>query len=300
MEKGIVFNIQKYSLHDGPGIRTTIFLKSCPLNCWWCHNPESKRLEKQVIFTKKRCIGCATCVSKCQEYAIDLIKENNIIDKEKCNDCGICTEVCPTNAIELIGKEMTVSEVMKEIEKDRVFYEESKGGVTFSGGEPLMQDKFLYELLKECKRKKIHTTVDTSGFASWSTLEKISKLTDLFLYDIKHMEEEKHLRFTGVSNIPIFKNLEKLVSTHPNIHIRMPIIPRMNDDKNNILATGEFISSLGLNKVNILPYHCVGVDKYKRIGEIYKIPEILEPTHEEMEAIKENLNLLKLNVIVGG
>ncbi|SDK01354.1 glycyl-radical enzyme activating protein [Natronincola ferrireducens] len=300
MQKGIVFNIQKYSLHDGPGIRTTVFLKGCPLNCWWCHNPESKNLGKQLIFVKSRCIGCGLCSNRCHNSAIDLIKESNNIDRQKCENCGMCAEACPTNAMELIGKEMTIEEVMKEIEKDRVFYEESKGGVTFSGGEPLVQWEFLYELLKKCKQQGISTAVDTSGFTSWNILEKISKLTDLFLYDLKHMKEEEHQRFTGVSNMTILNNLNKLALIHPNIHIRIPIIPGINNDEENIGATGKFISSLGLNRVSILPYHHVGMDKYNRIEEIYKIPEILEPSDEEMQGIAKVLKTFKLNVMIGG
>ncbi len=300
MNKGTVFNIQKYSLHDGPGIRTTVFLKGCPLNCWWCHNPESKALAKQVTFTKKLCIGCESCLNRCENNAIDLSRENSIFDRGKCKRCGSCSEVCPTNAIKLLGKEMTVAEVVNEIEKDRVFYEESEGGVTFSGGEPLMQHDFLYQLLKKCKQKDLHTALDTSGFTDWHILEKAAKLTDLFLYDIKHMTNEKHLKFTGVSNAPILSNLQRLALVHSNIQIRLPIIPGINDDEENIVATGEFISAIGLRNVSILAYHHTGVDKYERIEEAYKLPNTLEPTHDEMQRIARILEAFRLIVRIGG
>jgi len=263
MTTGIVFNIQRYSIHDGPGIRTTVFLKGCPLNCWWCQNPESQLSELEMIF-------------------------------------GKCIEKCPALAREMIGEKLTTEEVIKEVEKDLVFYKESGGGVTFSGGEPLGQTEFLEELLNVCREKKIHTTVDTSGYISWEILNKISPKVDLFLYDLKLMDNERHKKYTGVSNEIILGNLEKLSSVHNNIFIRFPVIPGINDDYQNIKKTGEFLSSLKIAQVNLLPYHYIGMDKYKRVGRTYKLVDIQSPSEEKLSEISAILKKFNLNVKLRG
>ena len=300
MANGVVFKIQKYSIHDGPGIRTTIFFKGCPLNCWWCHNPESQSITPQMIFWEDRCINCGECSAACSSGAIKIKNGIPVTNKEKCILCGKCVEKCPTLAREIIGKKISAEEVIKEIEKDLIFYEESGGGVTFSGGEPLMQPKFLYDLLRQSKQQGIHTAVDTSGYSDREWLSKISDKTDLFLYDLKFMDSEKHKKYTGVSNKLILENLKLLSLKHSNIIVRIPIIPGINDDDNNILETGKFISSLNLKEINLLPYHSMSIAKYRRLGIPYKLSKIKPPTEEKIKDIEIKLKKFNLNIKIGG
>jgi len=296
MTIGTVFNIQRYSIHDGPGIRTTVFLKGCPLNCWWCQNPESQLSGQEMVFWENRCIGCAACSTICPSGAIQMENKKPVTDKSKCNLCGECSRICPTQAWKMIGKKMTVEEVLKEIEKDLVFYEESGGGVTFSGGEPLGQSEFLESLLNGCRENKIHIAVDTSGHISWGILNKIHSKVDLFLYDLKIMDNERHKKYTGLSNEIILENLMKLSSVHHNIIVRFPLIPGINDDYQNIKKTGEFLSSLKIAQVNLLPYHYIGIDKYKKLGKKYKLADIQPPSKEKLSEVSAILRKFKLNV----
>jgi len=296
MSTGIIFNIQRYSIHDGPGIRTTVFLKGCPLNCWWCQNPESQLSGQEMIFWEDRCIGCGACSTICPSGAIQIKNGIPVTEKEKCILCGKCIEKCPALAREMIGKKMTAEEVLKEIEKDLVFYEESGGGVTFSGGEPLGQSEFLESLLNCCQKKKIHIAVDTSGYISWGILDKITPKVDLFLYDLKIMDIKRHKKYTGVSNEIILENLKKLSSIHNNIFVRFPVIPGINDDYQNIKRTGEFLSSLKIAQVNLLPYHYIGIDKYKKVGRTYKLAEIQPFSEEKLSEVSAILRKFNLNV----
>lgn len=300
MAQGTVFNIQKYSLHDGPGIRTTVFLKGCPLSCWWCHNPESQGINPEIVFWQNKCIACGDCEKVCPVGAVKLTKEGFNLDKVKCTLCGKCAEACPSEALEKIGKKMSVDEVMDEVEKDRIFYEESGGGVTFSGGEPLLQIDFLEKLLIMSKQKGIHTVVDTSGHTSWENIERIKDNVDLFLYDIKHMDYEKHKKCMGVSNVVILENLKKLAGSGSRIWIRIPVIPGINDDDLNIKRTCEYISSLSLRDVYLLPYHNIARDKYRRLDMEYKISHVHQPEDEEMEEIEQKFRDYGFNVKIGG
>jgi pyruvate formate lyase activating enzyme len=223
-----------------------------------------------------------------------------VTDKIKCTLCGECSRVCHAQAREMIGKKMTVESVIKEIEKDLVFYEESGGGVTFSGGEPLGQSEFLEGLLNGCQEKKIHTAVDTSGYISWEILNKISPKVDLFLYDLKIMDSKKHQKYTGVSNEIILENLKKLSSIHHNIFVRFPVIPGINDDYQNIKETGEFLSSLKITQVNLLPYHYIGRDKYRRLGRTYKLVTTQPPSEEKLSEISGILKKFNLNIKLRG
>jgi len=295
-----IINIQKYSIHDGPGIRTTVFFKGCPLNCLWCHNPESQNSSPEIMFFEERCTSCGSCVKVCTSKAIKFIQGSPVIDKCKCNLCGKCSDFCLKNARELVGKDITVKHLMSEIIKDEVFYEESNGGVTFSGGEPLMYADYLVNVLKFCKDKNIHTTIDTSGYATFEQFEKIIDNVDLILFDIKHMNNEKHLKYTGVSNTVILENLKKLSERGSNIYIRMPIIAGVNDNDENIDAAVAFLSKLNIIQVNLLPYHKMGMDKYRRLNMQYKLSGEETPTEEAMNQIAQKFKKAGIKIKIGG
>lgn len=298
---GVVFNIQKYSIHDGPGIRTTVFLKGCPLKCKWCHNPESQCFSKELIFYDHKCIGCGYCLKACNHKAIFKTNKGMVFDKNLCISCGACSDICPTNARAMVGKDITKDEVIKEIEKDRVFYDESKGGVTFSGGEPLMQGDFLQSILIDCKNKRLHTTVDTSGFASREVLDKIVPYVDLFLYDIKAVDDEIHKQYVGVSNKIILDNLKYLVSLGKRIFIRIPVIPTVNDGEKEVENFIQFFNAVkGFEQINLLPYHHISSEKYKRLDKVYELEDIKEPTEDKMNHIKERFEKSGFKVIIGG
>ncbi|MGH4123247.1 MAG: trans-4-hydroxy-L-proline dehydratase activase [Clostridium sp.] len=300
MTSSTIFNIQKYSIHDGPGIRTTVFFKGCPLNCWWCHNPESQNPNPEIMFFKERCTGCGTCVKRCPAKAIKLVQGFPVFNESKCTLCGKCSDFCLSNARELVGKDITVKNLMKEIIKDEVFYEESNGGVTFSGGEPLMHADYLYNTLKICKDKGIHTTVDTSGYASWEQFEKIVDKVDLFLFDIKHMNNEKHIKYTGMENTIILENLKNLSGKGSTIYIRLPLIAGINDDDENIDATVNFLSKLNIMHVNLLPFHKMGMDKYRRLNRSYKLSGMEKPRDEVIDKIADKFKNAGIKIIIGG
>jgi len=263
--KGLIFDIKHYAIHDGPGIRQTIFFKGCALGCWWCHNPESRSYEP-VTFLKKEKID------------------------------GRKVEVTET-----VGKEYSLSELLKIIEKDRVFFEESDGGVTFSGGEPLQQYDFLLEVLKECKKKDIHTCLDTTGFVKQEKIVKVAQYTDLFLYDIKHIDNEQHRKFTGVSNEVILDNLRFLDSIGKDIWIRYVLIPGINDDEGDLLKMLAFLGELKhKHMVNILPYHKIGNHKYQQFGLEYKMDGVEEPAKEHVEEVASLFSKAGFEVMVGG
>jgi pyruvate formate lyase activating enzyme len=301
MIKGTIFDIKKYAIHDGPGIRTTIFFKGCPLRCWWCHNSEGLKLEPEIIFKENRCIkGCSECIGVCQRGALSQSDQCIVIRRDKCNLCGECIQACPSEALQIIGRKMTVAEVMKEIEKEMVFYDESGGGVTFSGGEPLMQPEFLETILKECKEKNIHTALDTSGYASSEVMDKISDKVGIFLYDLKIMDDEKHKKYTGVSNRLILENLRKLASRGSKVAIRIPLIPGINDDEDNINKTAELIHSLEIIKsISLLPYHKAGREKYKRLNLLDKMSKTQAPSAERVKEIMKSLKRHGFSVKIG-
>jgi len=298
---GLIFDIKKYSIHDGPGIRTTVFFKGCPLSCWWCHNPESQSPVREMLLRDNRCIRCGACIDTCPHHAISWDGDEVITDRAKCEQCGTCTAVCYADARESVGREVTVEQVMTEIERDIAFYDESGGGVTFSGGEPLLQRDFLFELLQACKAKEIHTAVDTSGCAAWPTFDRIRPYVDLFLYDLKLMNDDKHREFTGVSNQSILKNLQALSQQGHHIIVRVPIIPGINDDDETVQQIGAFANTLPhLIGVDILPYHHIGIDKYLRLNKPYRLFETRQPSEERMAQIAQQLHQFGLSVRIGG
>ncbi len=299
--RGTIFDIKRFSIHDGPGIRTTVFFKGCPLSCFWCHNPESQSLQPEIQYFESRCILSGDCADACPNDAIRLLGENRLWERARCELCGDCVEACSSDAIQLVGKSVSLDEVVTEIEKDVIYYDQSGGGVTFSGGEPLRQGKFLAALLQRCKEHEIHTAVDTSGFAAWKHFERILPYTDLFLYDLKLMDDEKHRRFTGVSNRLILKNLQKLTETGARVTIRIPLIPGFNDDEKNLEETMAFLASLEkIRFVDLLPYHNIARDKYQRMGHEYALEAVETPSDERMQALAAKFEQAGFRVKIGG
>ena len=289
---GIIFNIERFAIHDGPGIRTVVFLKGCPLRCIWCANPEGQKAEPEILFDERKCDECGLCIDACSLNSIKKVDEKILIDREICNVCGNCVNICKkygTEALSIIGQWVSVQEVLSEVEKDRLFYENSGGGITLSGGEPLSQPRFVLELLKECKKELLHTAIETSGYAPTRIFRRILKFVDLVLLDIKHMDPRLHKRFTGVSNRLIMKNAMQLSDLKVPTILRIPIIPGYNTSQSNLEDTALFIDKLNVDEVNLLPYHTFGVSKYKMLGREYKLNRIKIPDNEYMTAIKKSL-----------
>jgi pyruvate formate lyase activating enzyme len=304
--KGLIFNIQGYSIHDGPGIRTTVFMKGCPLRCKWCANPESMNPFSEVSHTYEKCVKCYRCIEICPYGAISIPKEGEFIsiNRAVCVDCKeyLCAKGCYQGALEIVGSYITAEELLNEVKKDSLFYRNSGGGVTLSGGSPLSQSGFALQFLKGCREKGIHTTLDTAGYAPWETLREILDYTDLVLYDIKHMNPAVHEELTGVSNEQTLKNLEASLSLNKvSIVIRIPVIPGYNDSKENTEATARFVKELGAKEVNLLPYHRLAISKYARLGREYPLGEdILPPSNAEMEKIKNIYESYNLCCSIGG
>ncbi len=286
MVKGTVFDVQRFSVHDGPGIRTTVFLKGCPLRCLWCHNPESQRLQPEVFFQPANCLDCRRCFSACPEQALDRDRPARVI-RNRCTGCGECAAVCVTEALTMTGQEMMVEEVMDRIDRDAAFYATSGGGVTLSGGDPIAQVQFSVEILRRCQEKGYHTCVETSGQAPWSDLARILAHTDLVLYDIKAIDDRAHRRFTGVSNRRILDNARRAAELGKAMVLRVPVVPGCNDDPANLEATARFAASLpGCPAVELLPYHQMAESKYDRLGRVYSLKGLKPPSAESMEVLK--------------
>jgi pyruvate formate lyase activating enzyme len=300
--EGLIFDIKRYAINDGPGIRVTFFLKGCNLRCAWCHNPEGIAAGVGKLYTASRCIGCGTCVSVCPAEALTLTADGVVTDQDKCTLCGKCAEVCPTKAFEMSGQYMSVGSVMEIIEKERIFMEQSGGGVTFSGGEPLLQPEFLLEVLTECGRRGIHRTVDTAGHIKTETLLQISGETDLFLFDLKIMDDELHREFTGVSNALILENLRILSGAGAEIIIRIPLIGGINDHETNAMASVRLLQSLprAVREVHLLPYHAIARVKFQKLGRSGDFEEFEEPDAEAVGFYLKQFTEAGIPVQVGG
>ena len=280
--KATIFDIERGSTVDGPGIRTTVFFKGCNLRCAWCHNPESQERDPQIAIFTSRCIGCGKCAQKCPHSLAE------------CELCGKCVLYCPQNAREIYGKEYSIEQVMNELLKDLDFYESSGGGVTFSGGESMLQIEFLVELLKECKARHIHTAIDTAGLVPYEYFECVIPYTDLFLYDVKCFDPCIHKKYTGVDNTAILENLKKLLRANADLWIRVPVIPTVNDSEDEMRAIAEFLCRHGIpQRVELLPYHAMGEHKYRAIGKepmLFKAPDVT--TMQKLKAIFSEFGIL--------
>jgi pyruvate formate lyase activating enzyme len=298
---GLIADIQHYSLQDGPGIRTTVFVKGCPLQCSWCHNPEMVNPIKEVWYIEANCTFCGRCIEVCPEKAIKVYDDERVIDRSTCvagTGCQKCVEVCPNAALAVVGKEMTVQDVLKEVQKDEVLYHRG-GGACISGGAPLMQANFATEFLKECQEHILRTSLVTCAHASWDTLSKVAYYADLLLIDIKHMDPAKHKEGTGIPNELILENIAKLAKLGKSIRIRLPLIPGYNDSEDNLKKTAEFMVAINLKYIELLPFHLYSAFKYKREGKKYACYWIKEPSNEEMEKHKALFESYGLHAAIG-
>ena len=290
MMEGIVSDFKRMSVHDGPGIRTTMFLKGCPLRCLWCHNPENLTVIPSVSYTKKLCIGCGMCVKACPQGVHVFSQSGHFLDREKCIGCGKCVEKCLPGALVLFGKAMTAEEAARKLLEDRAFYARSGGGVTFSGGEPLMQSRFLAEVMKILKAKGIHIAVDTCGDAAWENFEDVLPYADLFLYDIKHLDDEMHRRGTGRGSGRILENLRRLAEIGAAAEIRTPVIPGYNDDAEHLQRIAEMLAGLrNITAWRLLPYHSMAKGKYEALGMEYPMEETEMPDGQRMRELQTRL-----------
>jgi pyruvate formate lyase activating enzyme len=299
--KGTIFDIQRFSINDGPGIRTIVFIKGCPLSCKWCSNPESQLMNVEIMYNASNCINCGNCKDICPENAIDFQAEHKI-DRDKCKKCGLCVEKCYYNALLKTGREVNVEELVEELKKDSIQFRRSGGGVTISGGELLTQSDFVRELLKACKAKGWHTTIETTAFGKKELIEKILPFVDLVLLDIKHINKKMHREHIGVDNYLILENAKYISENAKELIIRVPVIPNFNCDKASINDIAEFVSKLNeVERVDLLPYHNLGESKYDNLGINYEMDNKIEsPKEELMEEFKKLVESYNLECSIGG
>lgn len=287
--QGKIFNIQRFSIHDGPGIRTTVFLQGCSLNCLWCQNPEGINNETVIFRHPGRCLGCRSCESCCPTGAVTVTKQGPFIDRQACSLCLLCINNCPVEALEAAGRIVTVAQLIEEIMRDRLIFEESGGGATFSGGEPLLQPVFLETALLQLKQLAIHTVVETSGCAPWSVFERIMPYTDLFLYDLKLVDAQKGKKYLGTETRLLLDNLSRLAGAKSALRVRMPLIPTVNDQREDLIAAARFLKQTGISELEIIPYHNLGTGKYESLDREYKIPEAYPPDSLLIDQVREIL-----------
>jgi pyruvate formate lyase activating enzyme len=300
MKQPFIFNVQKFCVHDGPGIRTTVFFKGCPLRCAWCHNPESQDFAPELLVNAEKCTSCRQCLPTCPAGAIRATGEGIVTDRASCRACGSCADECLPGAREIAGHQATIAELLAEIEKDRVFYEQSGGGVTLSGGEVLCQPEAARELAQACQIRGIHVAIDTCGHAPYENLARLLDCADLFLYDLKHLDSLRHRKFTGQDNHLILDNLLRLSATGQSIHLRIPLIENFNADDAHIESVARFVRQLNLSRIDLLPYHNTGSSKYERLGRRYDTAGFAAPTPERLARIAAVLRQVHPNVTIGG
>ncbi len=300
----LITNIQKYSIHDGDGIRTTVFFKGCPLKCIWCHNPETQRFEKELQYDKEKCLGCGACAKACPQKAISMVEGKPVLDRSLCSLCGKCEVYCPEGIRETIGREYPVKALVKEIMKDRMFYEQSGGGVTLSGGEVMtMSSDYIVAIAKELQKEEISLTIDTCGYVPFKKFEAILAYVDTFLYDVKVMDPELHKQYIGVDNQLILENLVKLSEAGARIYIRIPTVKEVNGNEKNMLDTIQFLKEHNITpaQVNLLTYHNTGSSKYPKLDMEYQGNDLHAPSKEEMEGfVKLFKDAGYLNTKIGG
>jgi pyruvate formate lyase activating enzyme len=296
---GTIFHIERFAVHDGPGIRTTVFLKGCPMRCWWCHSPESQSTVPEPFLRGDRCIHCGTCLDACEQGAVAEIDGEVTTLRARCAVCGECARACPSGAREIVGREVTVEDLLADVARDTAFFDRSGGGVTFSGGEPLMQAGFLDEAIRGCRRLGIHTAVETAGYAPWPAVE-VAATADLVLFDLKFRDEARHWHYTGVSNRPILENLVRLAAAIDAVRVRIPLVPGVNDDEAELDGMGGFLATTSIREVDLLPYHTAGLAKYRRLGRDAPLPDVAAPSPEALEAACRRLQGFGLSVHVGG
>ncbi|MEW5722480.1 MAG: glycyl-radical enzyme activating protein [Thermodesulfobacteriota bacterium] len=295
---GIIFDVLRYAIHDGPGIRTTVFFKGCPIRCLWCANPESQDPGLEISYLADRCVLCGRCVEACPNQAVAILEGVRVLNRKSCRACGRCAETCPTGAVRLVGRTATVGELFEEIVRDRIFWERSGGGVTLSGGEPLSQPAPALDLLKICREHHVSTAVESCLHVPTRSLEEVLPQVNHFICDLKTVDEAKHVRLTGVSNALIKKNLAFLLQAGQEVLVRMPLIPGLNDAPADLEALGRFLQSLGGRlHFEILPYHRLGEPKYERLGRAYALKDLAPPTAEQVAAARGLLESYHLKSI---
>lgn len=298
--QGRIARISRGAVHDGPGVRTVVFFKGCPLRCLWCHSPETQGLASDILLLKDRCLRCGACVDACEHEAASLDTDGPVIDRSRCERCGRCAAVCPAEARELQGTWMDDTAVLEAIRRDVPFYDASGGGVTFSGGEPLLQPEFLAALIRSCRAEGIHTAVETCGHASRVAARLVLRERPLFLFDIKLTDDRRHRAATGVSNLRILWNFREFAAAGAEIVVRFPLVPGINDDEESVTGVAELAAQTGVRRIDVLPYHRAGVAKYERLDRSYPLERTPVPAAEDVEWAAALMRRFDLDVRIGG